>query len=179
MKTAYRQLNRLILCFWLGMPLLAMAEGMDGLQSGQHAFNSGNYELSFALWQTEATNGNAEAQVFVGLSYANGWGVRKSPELARLWYRKAAKNGNPSGQFLLGLIYIQGTEAERSFGLHWLQQAAEGGDADAQRFLNKGESRGWFRGVTPYAEPVRQTQEQIQEKPAAEVASLAMANTTQ
>lgn len=134
----------------------ASAEELSPLAAGQSAFNAGNYGLSFTLWSTLATQGNAEAQVFVGLSYENGWGTERSARLARVWYRKAAKNDNTSGQYLLGLHYIQGTSAERAKGLMWLQRAADNGDDAARQFIQKGKKRGWFKGIPPAVEPTQE-----------------------
>jgi len=134
------------------------AEELSPLAAGQSAFNAGNYSLSFSLWSTLATQGNAEAQVFVGLSYDNGWGTERSARLARVWYRKAAKNDNTSGQYLLGLHYIQGSSAERAKGLMWLQRAADNGDSAAQHFIQKGKKRGWFKGIPSPRAPARKKQ---------------------
>jgi TPR repeat protein len=113
------------------------------------AFNAGDYEQSFALWQTLATQGHAEAQLLVGLSYANGWGTDPNGRLAEVWYRKAALNNNPAAQFLLGLRYLGDSKDKLATGLMWLRKAAENGDDSAQRFLKKAESRGWFRDLKP------------------------------
>lgn len=117
------------------------------LQDGQDAFNQGNYDLAFAHWQTLATQGHADAQVFVGLSYANGWGVNKNSKLASHWYKKAAVKENASGQFLLGLYLISGDDADMPTGVMWLRRAAENGDESAKRFLKKAKTRGWFKDV--------------------------------
>ena len=120
------------------------------LQDGQDAFNTGNYDLAFSLWQTLATQGHSDAQVFVGLSYANGWGVDKNTKLASHWYLKAANNNNASGQFLLGLSLISGKEMDLSKGVMWLQRAAKNGDTSAIRFLKKAKRRGWFDKVPEF-----------------------------
>lgn len=117
------------------------------LEDGQTAFNSGNYNLAFSLWQTRATQGHTDAQVFVGLSYANGWGVDKNTKLASHWYQKAAKKDNASGQFLLGLYLITGKDADLPTGVMWLRRAAENGDTSAKGFLKKAKRRGWFDKV--------------------------------
>ncbi len=129
----------------------ALAEKLNTLEDGQAAFNAGNYTLSFSLWSTLATQGDTEAQVFVGLSYDNGWGTQRSAQLARVWYQKAAKKNNASGQYLLGLHFIQGNSEERAQGLMWLQRAADNGDSDAREFIEKGKKRGWFKNITPLA----------------------------
>jgi uncharacterized protein len=142
-----------LLVLLLCLPVQASADDMEALQEGQVAFNSGDYVSSFALWSTLATQGHAEAQVFVGLSYENGWGTPKNAKLAEIWYQKAASNNSASGQYLLGLRYIQGAATTRAKGLMWLQRAAANGDSSAQQFLDKGKSRGWFIGITPVAAP--------------------------
>lgn len=139
----------------------AAAGDLDKLADGQAAFNAGDYTLSFALWSTLATEGNTDAQLFVGLSYDNGWGTKQNVQLARVWYKKAAKKNNTSAQYLLGLNFIQGTNAERAKGLMWLQRAADNGDSAAQQFLKKGKKRGWFKGITPIAEPEKDTSQTV------------------
>jgi hypothetical protein len=141
-----------ILLLSLCLCLPALAEDIPALQAGQMAFNAGHYQQSFALWQTLATQGHADAQLLVGLSYANGWGIDKSGALAEIWYRKAALNNNAAAQFLLGLRYISASEDKLATGLMWLHKAAQNGDDSAQRFLKKAESRGWFRNVEPSME---------------------------
>ena len=78
------------------------SEKLESLTEGQRAFNAGDYAKALELWQKLAQDGQPEAQVFVGLAYANGWGVKKNLEEASNWYMRAAENNSPSGQFLLG-----------------------------------------------------------------------------
>jgi len=49
-----------------------LAEKLNTLEDGQAAFNAGNYTLSFSLWSTLATQGDAEAQVF-GWAFLRQW----------------------------------------------------------------------------------------------------------
>jgi TPR repeat protein len=143
-------IQSLLLSAVLFAPLALAAGGkLAGLEAGERAFNAGNFKLAFSHWQTEATRGNADAQVFVGLSYANGWGVSKNPRLASVWYQKAADKNHTSGQLLLGLYYIQQRGAERAAGLSWLKRAAGAGDKEAQAFLKKGYAKGWFTDIDP------------------------------
>ena len=138
-----------ILVIFLFLPLLVSAGDMQRLQQGQQAFNAGNYALSFALWLKEAQQGNSEAQVFVGLSCANGWGVPKDKQQASIWYAQAAYNKNPSGQLLLGLYYLLETGQDRAAGLTWVTLAAQAGEPQAQGFLDKGYAKGWFNDIKP------------------------------
>jgi TPR repeat protein len=163
LTTRNAHINTLLLALALWLPVQAFAEGAEGmtgieaLEEGQQAFNMGDYELSFSLWSSLATQGHADAQVFVGLSYDNGWGTPRNAQLATVWYQKAAKNNHATGQYLLGLRYIQGTDTERAEGLMWLQQAAANGDSSAQQFLEKGQTRGWFSGITASTVPTMLT----------------------
>jgi len=152
-KTSGTALLTCLLACLLVLSSNASAEKPDTLAEGQAAFNLGNYTLSFSLWSTLATQGNTEAQVFVGLSYDNGWGIQRSAQLARVWYQKAAKKNNTSGQFLLGLHFIQGDTDERAEGLMWLQRAADNGDNAAREFIEKGKKRGWFKNIEPATTP--------------------------
>lgn len=126
------------------------------LSQGQAAFNAGDYGTAFKLWRQLAEQGHNEAQVFVGLAYANGWGVDKDMTAASEWYQKAAEQNNPSGQFLLGLHYltVKLTQNQVSLqqdntatGLQWLRKAAANGDTSAQKFLDKAKARHWFDDV--------------------------------
>lgn len=125
---------------------IAYAEKLESLSEGQEAFNSGDYAKALELWQKLAQDGQPEAQVFVGLAYANGWGVKKNLEEASNWYMRAAENNSPSGQFLLGLHYVTTgiNQYDVRVGIKWLKRAADNGDKQAIRFLKKAKRRNWF-----------------------------------
>jgi len=125
---------------------MAYAEKLETLSQGQEAFNRGDYAKALQLWQQLANDGQPEAQVFVGLAYANGWGVKKNLEEASNWYMRAAENNNASGQFLLGLHYVTTgvNQYDVRVGIKWLKRAADNGDKQAIRFLKKAKSRNWF-----------------------------------
>ena len=121
----------------------------DTTKIAQDAFNRGDYREALALWLNAAKQGSAEAQVFVGLAHANGWGVSKNINKAVSWYHRAAENNSPSGQLLLGLYYVQKSNSEeRASGLYWLRAAAGQGDKTAQNFLDKGFANGWFTDIS-------------------------------
>ena len=56
----------------------------------------------------QATQGDAQAQVYLGLMYATGEGVGKNEAEAIRWYRAAAEQGQAQAQFLLGSMYDVG-----------------------------------------------------------------------
>ena len=125
---------------------IAYAEKLESLSEGQEAFNNGDYVKALQLWQRLAQEGQPEAQVFVGLAYANGWGVKKNLEEASNWYMRAAENNSPSGQFLLGLHYVTTgvNQYDVRVGIKWLKRAADNGDKQAIQFLKKAKRRNWF-----------------------------------
>jgi len=125
---------------------MSYAEKLEPLTEGQQAFNRGDYAKALQLWQKLAMDGQPEAQVFVGMAYANGWGVKKNLEEASNWYMRAAENNSPSGQFLLGLHYVTtGVNLyDVRVGIKWLKRAADNGDQQAIKFLKKAKKRNWF-----------------------------------
>lgn len=61
-------------------------------------------------WYKEAANkGNAEAQLAIGLCYAEGIGITKDMEQAAFWLRMAAERGElQTAQYALGMCYLMG-----------------------------------------------------------------------
>jgi TPR repeat protein len=134
------------LLFFL-IPLSTYAENVEILSAGQAAFDGGDYATAVNLWRTAAAKGNSNAQVLVGLAYANGWGVNKDMRSAEMWYHVAAENNNPTGQFLLALYYISSKSELLDAGIMWLKRSAANGDVSAQGFLQKAEQKHWFENI--------------------------------
>ena len=107
----------------------------------------------------KAEQGNADAQVNLGMSYEKGEGVIRDFKEALKWYRKAADQGNADGQYRVGVLYHVGLGAPKDKGeaLKWYRKAADQGKAAAQTGLGisylKGEgvpkdtaeALNWFR----------------------------------
>ena len=89
---------------------------------------------SIAELQQRAEQGDAEAQVNLGLKYRAGRDVSRDYGLAQKWFRKAADQGNPDAQNNLGLMYDHGRGVARDFVVarKWYLKAAEQGHANAQ-----------------------------------------------
>ena len=81
-----------------------------------------------------AEQGNAKAQFYLGVMYANGQGVHQNEKQAEYWYRKAAEQGNASAQYNLGVMYEngQGVRQDPVQAVQWYRKAAEQGLAEAQ-----------------------------------------------
>lgn len=84
-----------------------------------------------------AEAGDAEAQLNLGVCYANGTGVSQDLDQAALWFRKAAEQGHVKGQFALGHCYTYGDGVPKDMmqAAEWFRKAAEQGHADAQSSL--------------------------------------------
>ena len=81
----------------------------------------------------KATEGDPQAQSFLGLAYVNAIGVEWNPKKGIKWWRKAAKQGHPEAIFNLGCAYLDGNDVEWDvdLGVKLLEQAAQNGYAPA------------------------------------------------
>ena len=64
-----------------------------------------------------AEQGDANAQLNLGVMYRNGQGVPKDDSQAVNWYRKAAEQGHSEALFKLAKIYELGSDIEQNFVL--------------------------------------------------------------
>lgn len=74
-----------------------------------------------------ANQGNATAQVILGVYHLFGNGIEKNEEKAFQWLSEAAKQNLGNAQYLLGILYTGGTGTNKNMkkGIEWLQKAAE------------------------------------------------------
>jgi TPR repeat protein len=103
-----------------------------------------------------ANDGNAIAQVDLGLKYDDGDGIPQDYAEAMRWYRKAADQGNAKAQNNLGLMYSKGhgVPQDDAEAVKWYRKAADQGYAIAQNNLGFMYEAG--RGVPrDYAEALR------------------------
>jgi TPR repeat protein len=124
------------------MLLLSATGHAESLQEGVAYFNRYDFRHSIVILTSLAEQGNARAQVLLGIIHSEGKGVKKDPVKARLWYRLAAEQGDTAGQFMLGLTYLD--ETDQSNASAWIRRAARGGNSVAQRFLAKSYKYGWL-----------------------------------
>lgn len=89
---------------------------------------------SFAELQQQAEQGDAKAQVHLGMKYRRGHEVSQDYGQALKWFSKAAKQGNADAQNNLGLMYDYGRGVDRDFvqARKWYLKAAKQGHANAQ-----------------------------------------------
>ncbi len=108
------------------------------------AFENRDYVTALAGFRLNADLGDPDAQSFLGMMYALGWGVPQDKTEAVRWYRLAADQGNPIAQRELekmpafqnelGTNYADGigVPQDDAKAIHWYTLAAEQGFADAQ-----------------------------------------------
>ena len=85
-----------------------------------------------------AEKGGASVQLRLAKKYAAGEGVRKDPEQAVKWYRRAAEqNNNPEAQWELGQIYLKGigVPVDAAEGTKWVGRAGANGHKEANAAL--------------------------------------------
>jgi TPR repeat protein len=86
-------MKKLLVILFLLSRLLYANLVNDGIQ----AYNNGNYKKAFKLLKKSAEQGNATAQLNLGIMYAKGQGVRQNMTLVKELFGKACDNGLESG----------------------------------------------------------------------------------
>ncbi len=90
-----------------------------------------------------AEQGNANAQLYLGVLYARGDGVPEDDAEAVRWFRLAAEQGNALAQYSLGSMYGNGEGVPEDIVLAymWSNLAAAQGNEDAQGFKDMTEQQ--------------------------------------
>jgi len=107
------------------------------LNEAASAFERGDYATAMRLFRPLAMQGEAHAQVYLGIMYDKGDGVPQDYAEAAKWYRKAADQGEAWAQFFLGLSYNngQGVPKDYSKAAKWYRKAADQGNAKGETYL--------------------------------------------
>jgi TPR repeat protein len=82
-----------------GLMLSAQILGATGAfagpwEDGMAAYNRGDYVPAITVFRAMAKQGNAEAQILLGVMYRRGQGVTRSSVRAFVWFSRAAARGN-------------------------------------------------------------------------------------
>src|SRR5271167_4474692 len=88
--------------------LLSSVGYADPFDDGLSAYRRTDFATALRVWRTLAENGDALAQVYLGLLYLTGEGVPQNAAMAVKWYRKAADQGNAAAQHNLGWAFEHG-----------------------------------------------------------------------
>ena len=107
------------------------------LLAGAEAYNRGDFAAALREWRPLAEQGDALAQLYLSVMYANGDGVPQNDAEATKWYRKATEQGDAGAQYLLGRMYEDGdgVRQDDAEAVKWYRKAAEQGIAGAQFYL--------------------------------------------
>lgn len=101
--------------------------------AGLTAYQRGDFAAAIAAWKPLADQGDAKAQLGLGILYDSGHGVPQNAEEAGRWYGLAADRGNVAALYNLGRLFTEGrgvpVDFERARRL-W-QLAADNGSAPA------------------------------------------------
>ena len=116
------------------IPLPTVLNKKTDVKTGIEFAKAGNYEKARDLWQKAAGDGDVEAQVLLGMLYADGKSVNQSFQEAFKWFYQSAKQGYPLAQFYVASCYNAGKGVEKndSEAFHWYRLSAEQGNAEAQ-----------------------------------------------
>ncbi len=118
-------LRALVVCA-LVLALVATCPAMAGpSQDGVAAFRRQDYAAAIAIFGPLAERGDARAQAYLGLMYANGYGVPQNYIEAARWLRLASEQGYAFAQYLLGLMYDKGQGVPQDYvqAYKWLDLA--------------------------------------------------------
>lgn len=86
------------------------------LEDGIASYNTRKYAQALRLLKPLAKKGNASAQSYLGLMYANGSGVTKNDKQAVKWLRKAAKQGHSQAKKNLAFMSANGRGTDSTTG---------------------------------------------------------------
>lgn len=102
--------------------------------AGSTYYLRGDFTAALREWRPLAEEGDARAQFYLGIMYANGEGVPENDRQAAYWFRKSARQGNSQSQYHLGTLYAngEGVPEDDPQAVYWFRKSAKQGDARAQ-----------------------------------------------
>lgn len=128
--------------FWLVNPLkpvvVMLVAGLSaaavGWLSHRDAARPVVADRGFAEVLARAERGDAEAELQMGLRYAEGDGVIKNDKEAARWFASAARHGQAEAQYRYGLALLQGRGVVQDYrnAFRWIESPAKRGHAQAQ-----------------------------------------------
>ena len=105
------------------------------LKNAEDAEYRGDFTIAVSLFLPLANQGNAEAQVRLGLMYESGIGLPRDYAKAMILFRKAADQGDLGGALNVGSMYANGEGVRKDYAkaAAWYRKAANRDDAVASR----------------------------------------------
>lgn len=97
-----------------------------------------NAEKAFYWFKKASDQGNTTAEMYCAAAYLFGYGVKRNPEKAKIFYINAAKSGNPIAQYTIAKRFIDSKyKTNKKLGLIWLNKAVAQKDPNAQFELGR------------------------------------------
>jgi Sel1 repeat len=90
------------------VPTYSNTQPAQWYEDASAAYNRGDFAAVIGIIRPFADQGNAKAQDFLGLMYAEGHGVHQDYTEAMKWRRRAADQGDAGAQIDVGLMYRDG-----------------------------------------------------------------------
>lgn len=81
---------------------------VHGRNAAEKAYDRGDYQTAFRIWEAMAYTGQIEAEYFLGRLYYHGLGVDQSDEKAFLCFNRAASFGHGKAMHNLAIMYYNG-----------------------------------------------------------------------
>ena len=105
-----------------------------GIDEGVAALERGDYATALQEFRPLAEQGDAGAQINLGVMYEDGRGVPQDHAEAVKWFKMAAAQGNAEAQHNLGFMYGHGEGVPQDYAeaVKWFRKAANQGVARAQ-----------------------------------------------
>lgn len=110
--------------------------------------HGGDAAVSLNQLEWQARQGDADAQLLLGLAYRDGGhGLKPDARAGTAWIARAARGGNAYAAGLLGDAYAQGTGValDRQRAKYWWRQAARGGNRHGAARLGQAPAPGLAR----------------------------------
>jgi len=106
-------------------------------EKSRQFIETGAYAEAVKRYQTAAEQGNAEAQIALGMVHASAQNYAEAVK----WIRKAAEQGDANGQYILATVYAEGRNVAQddAEAVKWYQKAAGQGHSEARRELERRE----------------------------------------
>lgn len=116
--------------------IVGIAHAQD-FERGFKAYEKKDYTTALNEWRPLAEQGDAYAQINLGVMYKEGQGVTQDYTEAVKWFRLAAAQGVAGAQHHLGIMYDNGRGVTQNYkeAVKWYRLAAEQGNAKAQSNL--------------------------------------------
>lgn len=111
----------------------ASPRATSALDAAAMRAESGGGDTGLARLIFAAGDGDAAAQLVLGLRYLDGDGLPRAPGQAVHWFRKAAEQNEPRAQYWLARCHLTGDGVRRSRkrAYFWCRLACANGQADS------------------------------------------------